>query len=90
SNTPRSFEFKECDRALLNKLSELSLAAWEAFSLNGYARVDFRVSENGEPFILEINTNPCISPDAGFNAAAQKAGYTFDMLIDNIIKCALS
>ena len=32
-------------------------------------RVDFRVDERGRPWILEINANPCLSPDAGFAAA---------------------
>ena len=47
---------------------------WDLFALRGYARVDFRVDPKGKPYILEINANPCISPDSGFIAAAQQGG----------------
>ena len=51
-------------------------------------RVDFRVTEDGLPLILEINTNPCISPDGGFAAAAEQAGMDYDTVIETIVKMA--
>lgn len=84
-NTPRSFDFPEPDRFLLAELSRLALAAWSAFSLRGWARVDFRVDETGNPWILEVNANPCLSPDAGFAAAAERAGIGFDEVIRSIL-----
>jgi D-alanine-D-alanine ligase len=50
--------------------------------------VDFRVAEDGVPLILEINTNPCISPDAGFAAAAEEAGMNYGTLIEKIVQAA--
>ena len=47
------------------------------FGLGGYARVDFRVDKEGNPWVLEINANPCISPDSGFVAAADRAGIDY-------------
>ena len=41
--------------------------------------------KDGLPLILEINTNPCISPDAGFAAAAAEAGMSYDALIEAIM-----
>ena len=63
-------------------------AVWRLFGLTGFARVDFRVNEDGEPLILEINTNPCISPDAGFAAAAAEAGMSYEALIEAIVEAA--
>jgi D-alanine-D-alanine ligase len=77
-NTPRRFDFPDADGPLLQELGRLSRACWKVFGLRGYARVDFRVDREGTPFVLEINTNPCISPDAGFMAAAVKAGLGMD------------
>lgn len=85
NNTIRSFEFKSTDTSLLEMLREISLSCWGVFGLNGYARVDFRVNENGEPFVLEVNANPCISPDAGFYAATREAGMGFREVIERIL-----
>jgi D-alanine-D-alanine ligase len=88
-HTPRQFEFTAEDRDLLARLSELALACWRLFGLRGYARVDFRVDENGAPWILEINANPCISPDAGFSAALERAGIAYPQAIHRIVDAAL-
>lgn len=84
-STPRSFEFSAGDGALLNELLELARAAWDVFELRGYARVDFRVDERGRPWILEINANPCLSPDAGFAAALQRAGIEWSSAVRRIL-----
>ena len=71
-------------------MAELSEAAWRLFDLKGYARVDFRVSEEGEPFILEINPNPCLEPEAGLASAAKEAGIGYADLVERILAAALS
>ncbi|MFH2099767.1 MAG: D-alanine--D-alanine ligase, partial [Pseudomonadota bacterium] len=48
-------------------------------------RVDFRVDPDGNPFILEVNANPCLSPDAGFAAAVDRAGMPFDRAVERIL-----
>lgn len=84
-HTPRTFEFPAEDGPLLKKLMDLALDCWQLFDLKGYARVDFRVDQEGRPWILEINTNPCLSPEAGFHAAAKRAGLGFNGVIERII-----
>lgn len=84
--TPRTFEFPDGDRALLADLRDGAKRAWHALSLTGYARVDFRVDAEGRPFILEANTNPCLAPDAGLAAAAERAGLGFDGLVRRILR----
>lgn len=76
-NTNRTFGFLESDVLLLMKLKSLAIECWHTFDLNGYARVDFRVDNYGNPFVLEVNVNPCISPDSGFFAACEQAGIPF-------------
>ncbi len=84
-NTVRRFDFPESDGPLLEEVKRLALACWRLFGLSGYARVDFRVDAAGRPFILEINTNPCLTGDAGFPAAAAQAGLPFDDAIGRIV-----
>lgn len=87
-NTPRRFEFAHGDQPLLDELQSLARRCWEVFELRGYARVDFRVDADGQPWILEINANPCLSPDAGFAAAVTQAGLTFDAVVERILSDA--
>lgn len=89
SATPRRFAFPPEDEPLLRHLETLARRCWQAFQLRGYARVDFRVDPNGQPWILEINTNPCLSPDAGFAAAAAQAGWSLDQVVAAILADAL-
>ena len=88
-NTPRRFDFPPGDDELIGSLVRLSRECWTAFELKGYARVDFRVDAGGRPWVLEINTNPCISPDAGFMAAADRAGLSLEEVVRRILAEAL-
>ena len=87
--TQRSFEFPASDGPLLEELERLALRAFAAFELRGYARVDFRVDAAGAPYVLEVNANPCISPDAGFAWALDRAGIDYADAIDEIVAAAL-
>jgi D-alanine-D-alanine ligase len=82
THTPRRFAFPREDRPLLDRLSGIALACWTCLGLRGWARVDFRVDEHGEPWVLEVNANPCLAPDAGFAAALDRAGTPFGQAIE--------
>jgi len=88
-NTPRRFDFPPADASLVRWLTDLAVECWRLFSLRGYARVDFRVDSAGQPWILEINTNPCIAPTSGFAAAVEQAGLSYDDGIQRIVEAAL-
>jgi D-alanine-D-alanine ligase len=84
-NTQRTFDLPESDTPLLEEIRQICRQCWKAFNLRGFARVDFRVDKNNRPFVLEINANPCISPDSGFYNAAIRSGYTFNQVIKRIL-----
>ena len=78
------------DGPLLARIRELALACWDPCGLAGYARVDFRLDETGAPVILEVNTNPCLSADAGFMAAAPHGGLSVADVVERILVAATS
>jgi D-alanine-D-alanine ligase len=84
-HTPRRFDFHPEDGPLLETLKGLAKKCWSVFGLRGYARVDFRVDQTGKPWILEINANPCLSPDAGFAAALAQGEVAFSESIRYIL-----
>ncbi len=86
--TPRRFGPEQREPVLAEKLETLASSCWDLFKLAGYARVDFRVDAEGKPWILEVNVNPCLNPDAGFAAAAAEADLSYRGLIGRIIDAA--
>jgi D-alanine-D-alanine ligase len=88
-NTIRSFDMGPHDTALVGSLRDTAFAIWHLFGLRGYARIDFRIDQQGNPFVLEINANPCLSPDAGFAAALEQASIRYVDAIDKIIRSAI-
>jgi D-alanine-D-alanine ligase len=83
--TQRRFDFPPEDDGLLARLQDTALACWRLFGLRGYARVDCRVDIAGMVQVLEVNINPCLSPDAGFTAAAERAGLDFQAILRRIV-----
>jgi D-alanine-D-alanine ligase len=84
-HTVRVFPEESADAVLLERLREISLSAWRICGLRGYGRLDFRLDEGGEPHVLEVNANPCLAPDAGFLAAAAKAGLAVPEVVARIL-----
>jgi D-alanine-D-alanine ligase len=74
--------------ALFEKVSAIAVQAFELLGCRDYARIDFRVTDD-EPFILEVNPNPCISPLAGVAEALASAGFAFSEFVLSLIRSAL-
>jgi D-alanine-D-alanine ligase len=76
---------------LRDRIEELARRACAALGVEGYARVDFRIREvDAEPFVIEVNPNPCINPmGSGFARAAAAAGIDYPELVKKIASAAL-
>lgn len=67
------------------RINAVVLSAWNAVGGSGYGRVDIRLSVAGVPYVMEVNGNPDLSPDAGFFRAARAAGYDYPRMVARIL-----
>jgi D-alanine-D-alanine ligase len=70
-------------------LKETALRCFHLVGCRDYARVDFRMTDDGEIYVLEVNPNPDISDDAGFARSARAHGLSFQEIVGTIVKSAL-
>jgi ribosomal protein S18 acetylase RimI-like enzyme len=93
-----SFEFNHTPRIIPAPLSkrlaqqvrELAVAACRALHCFEYCRVDFRLDQADRPYVLEVNANPDISPDAGFAAALDAAGISYPAFVKLAVDSAIA
>jgi D-alanine-D-alanine ligase len=84
--TPRIFPARE--EPLFSKLERFAVAAWHEFGLTGCCHVEFRVDAAGNPCILEVNANPCLTREAGYIASAEQAGLTQPDIVAALLAAA--
>ncbi len=75
-------------RTVEKKVRQVALQSYRLMDCRDYARVDIRLGADGTPYVLEINANPDISPDAGMPRSARVAGYDYTRLIGRIVELA--
>ncbi|MCC6243269.1 MAG: D-alanine--D-alanine ligase [Gemmatimonadaceae bacterium] len=71
-------------------LADQARRAFTALKLRGYARIDFRLDPNGQPWCLEANTLPGMTPTSLIPQAAAAAGVLFPALCERIVHLALA
>jgi D-alanine-D-alanine ligase len=73
-----------------NKIFQVSLQSFYIMGCCDYARIDIRLSPDGIPYVLEVNANPDISPDAGIIRSAKSGGIPYADFIGGIVELALA
>jgi len=73
-----------------NEIRRVALEAWRQVGGQGYGRVDMRLDSDGQPWILEVNSNPDIAPDAGLARMARTAGIEYATLVRTITELGLA
>ena len=80
---------RDANPALVAACEQVARDAWDAHGLRDYARVDLRVDREGQPWVIDVNPNPDISPDAGVARSAAAAGMSYDALIMKLAAIAM-
>ena len=73
-------------RKMQAQLAELSKKIYRLLGMSGYARLDYRLTDSGEAYLLEANPNPQIAKDEDFAVSAKHMGTDYADLIDQLIK----
>lgn len=80
----------DIDPDLAARIGMLALSAHRLVGLRDYSRTDFIVSQEGRPYILEINTLPGLTPTSLLPDACNAMGIGYEALIDRLVGYALS
>ena len=72
------------------KLTNLSKQIYRLLGMSGYARLDYRVTEDDEAYLLEANPNPQIAKDEDFALSAKHVGIEYPELIEQLIQFGIN
>ena len=78
----------DLDEDLVERMQRAAVQAFDALRLRDYARIDLRVTAEGEIFVIEVNPNCYLEQNAEFARAAQKDGTSYQALVARIVELA--
>ena len=76
------------DEAKAEELRELARRSFDSLGLYDFARIDVRMDEKGDLYVLEINSMASLGQTGSYVHAAKTAGYTYDSLINRMLDVA--
>ena len=77
------------DDAAVTHIQRIAKRAYRALDLNGYARVDLRMDDDGRAYVLEANPNPNLAYGEDFAESAEVNGVSYEKLLERIITLGL-
>ncbi len=77
------------ERELGQRIARLAIDSFRAVGGWGYGRVDIRLDENQQAYVLEVNCNPCLEEDVALARSALAAGISYPKMLQMILDAAL-
>jgi len=78
------------DPAVVRHIEQTCKRIYHLLTIDGYARLDLRVTPSNEVYFIEANPNPILAADEDFAQSAAKANLSYPQLIDRIVRLGLS
>ena len=75
----------QLDPSALASIQRMAKRAYRALDLNGYARIDLRLDEQGRAYVLEANPNPNLAYGEDFAESAEVFGLSYEKLLERIL-----
>ena len=85
-----TLEAEDLEPAIESKIKSTCKRIYKALSMSGYARMDLRLSDDGEVYVLEANPNPNLSFGEDFAESAEKIGISYEQLLQKIMTLGLN
>ena len=85
----KSAPARDIDEETTERIQQTAITAYRALKLRDYGRIDMRLTEDGQVYVLEGNPNPWLDPAAEFAMAAKEGGRSYTQLIGEIIELAM-
>jgi len=73
---------------LAEKMRQISIEAFKSLNLRDFARVDIRLDEDDNIYLLEINSMASLGESGSYPTAAKVAGYNFESLVNRMLDVA--
>ncbi|HSM87653.1 MAG TPA: hypothetical protein VLT16_15965 [Candidatus Limnocylindrales bacterium] len=84
----KSAPVEDLDEEITDLLNSTALAAYRILQLRDYGRIDMRLTDKGEVYVIEANPNPWLSSDSEFFMSARKSGRSYAEMIEEIVELA--
>jgi D-alanine-D-alanine ligase len=77
------------DPAVVRNIETVCKRIYHLLTIDGYARLDLRLTANNEVYFIEANPNPILAPDEDFAQSAMQTGLAYPQLIDRIARLGM-
>jgi D-alanine-D-alanine ligase len=84
----KSAPAEDLDEETTERLQKIALDAYHTLQLRDYGRIDMRLTDKGEIFVIEANPNPWLSSNSEFFMAAKRSGRSYTEMVEEIVFCA--
>src|SRR5215831_2718085 len=84
----KSAPVEDLDEETTERMGEIALSAYRILKLRDYGRIDMRLTDKGEIYVIEANPNPWLSSNSEFFMAAKKSGRSYADMVGDIVDLA--